>query len=63
MVVQSQLVRPIILMARGRGPWRNSSAPIIIGIGPEIIGTSLELSAILSLYTVKSQLDQNTRLA
>jgi len=32
--VKSQLVRPAMLIARGLGPCLNSSAPIIIGIGP-----------------------------
>ena len=32
--VKSQLVRPARDMARGRGPWRNSSAAIIMGMGP-----------------------------
>ncbi len=32
--VKSQLAKPARDMARGRGPCRNSSAPIIVGIGP-----------------------------
>jgi hypothetical protein len=33
--VHTQLVKPAVAMALGRGAWRNSSAPIIIGIGPD----------------------------
>jgi len=32
--VKTQLVTPAAAMARGLGPWRNNSAPIIIGMGP-----------------------------
>lgn len=32
--VNTQFVRPTRLIANGRGPWRNSSAPTITGIGP-----------------------------
>ena len=32
--VKNQFVRPAKLIAKGRGPWRNNSAPTIIGMGP-----------------------------
>ena len=34
-MVKNQLASPAILMALGRGPCRNSSAPIMVGMGPE----------------------------
>ena len=33
-MVNTQLVSPVRLMAMGRGPCRNISAAIIMGIGP-----------------------------
>ena len=34
-IVKTQLHNPTTLIARGRGPCRNNSAPIMVGIGPE----------------------------
>ena len=39
--VPSQLTTPATAIASGRGPCRNSSAPIIIGIGPAITSDTL----------------------
>jgi len=53
--VPSQLTTPATAIASGRGPWRNSSAPIIIGIGPAITHfntTCTSTSSINSTATV-----------
>ena len=40
MKVPTQFTTPATAIAFGRGPWRNSSAPIIIGIGPATVADS-----------------------
>lgn len=44
--VKIQFVRPARLIAKGLGPWRNNSAPTIIGIGP--INTKPQKESILN---------------
>ncbi len=46
--VKTQLVTPAQDMAIGRGPWRNNSDPIIIGIGPIQQRKSLMMNVTIS---------------
>ena len=56
MKVHSQFTMPATAMALGRGPWRNSSDAIIMGMGPVYpakIGAYWQVSIILLHNYVK----------
>jgi len=51
MAVNTQFVNPTRLMANGLGPWRNSSAPTITGIGPGNKASTLHITTVLLTAT------------